>query len=222
MEWNCTATEERLIDFLDGTLTPEEAQAFSTHTAGCHACARMVERVGGLVARMRRIEPVEEPAGLTVKILDATLGPQAKREGWQRWFSWTPVLWQPRFVMGVATVAATLIIVFHALVPDARSVTLADLNPVTLMRAANRQAHLSYARGAKFVNDLRVVYEIQSRLTAEPESTPAHEEKMPPSEPREKSSVNPKKHPASGSLLAFALTSRTFERQNGGFTRSSP
>ena len=40
----------------------------------------------------------------------------------------------------------------------------ADFNPISIARSANRTAHLIYARSVKFVNDLRVVYEIQSRL----------------------------------------------------------
>ena len=51
----------------------------------------------------------------------------------------------------------------------------ADLSPATVMRTANRQAHLTFAKSAKFVNDLRVVYEIQTRLQPEtqPQSAPA-------------------------------------------------
>ena len=41
---------------------------------------------------------------------------------------------------------------------------IADLSPASVYRGADRQAHLVYARGSKFVSDLRVVYEIQSRL----------------------------------------------------------
>jgi hypothetical protein len=62
-----------------------------------------------------------------------------------------------------------------------RKPTLADLNPVNLYRSADRQAHLAYAKGSKFVGDLRVVYEIKSRLEpSEQESTP---QKAPPAQP---------------------------------------
>ena len=33
MNWNCTLTEERLSDFLEGALSPEENAAFSAHRA---------------------------------------------------------------------------------------------------------------------------------------------------------------------------------------------
>ncbi len=54
---------------------------------------------------------------------------------------------------------------------------LADLKPATIYLKANQTVHLAYGRSAKFVNDLRVVNEIQSRLRedsdlrANPEST---------------------------------------------------
>ena len=50
MNWDCTDTEERLSDFLDETLSEEEAAAFSAHAAGCAKCAQLVAQVGGLVA----------------------------------------------------------------------------------------------------------------------------------------------------------------------------
>jgi len=72
------------------------------------------------------------------------------------------------------------------------------LSPANIFRTANRQVHLTYARSAKFVNDLRVVYEIQSRLQPGPEpspnSAPAPEQKQSqpdPSMPQQKSDKNP-------------------------------
>ena len=45
-----------------------------------------------------------------------------------------------------------------------RHLTLADLNPRTWFYQANRTGHLAVARAEKFYYDLRVVYEIESRL----------------------------------------------------------
>jgi anti-sigma factor RsiW len=181
MNWNCTNSEERLSEYLDGELRAEEAAAFSAHAATCARCSELVAQVGGLVNRMHGLEAVEEPPQLVQKILDATLGLRTRKQGWKRWFTWAPVLWQPRFAMGALTVAATFVIVFHTAGITPAKLRKADLNPLNLYRAANRQAHLTYARGAKFVNDLRVVYEIQSRLQPEqePSATPAV---APPSE----------------------------------------
>ena len=69
---------------------------------------------------------------------------------------------------GALSVFATFGILIQATGLDMRKISKADLNPMSMFRATNRQAHLTYARGVKFVNDLRVVYEIQSRLQGSP------------------------------------------------------
>jgi anti-sigma factor RsiW len=172
MDWNCTFTEERLSDYLDGKLSPAESAAFSAHAAGCAECSQTVAMVSGLVNQMHNMEMIEEPPHLAARILDATLGPRAPKAGWKRWFDWIPMLWQPRFAMGLATVAALLIVISYTVGLTPAKLKKADLSPASVLRSANRQAHLTYARGAKFVNDLRVVYEIQSKLQPEPEPQP--------------------------------------------------
>jgi hypothetical protein len=195
MNWNCTNSDERLSDYLEGQLTSVEAAAFSAHAATCARCSDLLAQVGALVSQMHRLEAVEAPPQLVQKILDATLGPGTKKQDWKRWFTWAPVLWQPRFAMGALTVAASFVIVFHTAGITPAKLRKADLSPSSLYRSANRQVHLTYARGAKFINDLRVVYEIQSRLQPEQEPSaspaaapPAEQQSHPPdAHPQEKS-----------------------------------
>jgi hypothetical protein len=177
MNWDCTDTEERLSDFLEEALSQEESAAFSTHAAGCAKCAQLVAQVGGLVQRMQRTQPVEMPAQLVSKILDATLGPRQTQRGWKWWFAWVPTIWQPRFAMSVLTVAASFAIVMHATGVSPAAIGQAELNPMNVARAANRQAHLTYGHAMKFVDDLQLVYEIRSQLEPEtpPQSEPAPE-----------------------------------------------
>jgi hypothetical protein len=200
MNWNCTLTEERLSDFLDGALTPEESAAISAHAAGCTDCAGLIAQVRATVTMMQQAPPLPLPAQLERKILDATLGPQKPKAESQGWLGWLSVVWQPRFAMGIVTVAASFVIVFHAATAPG-----SNLNPVNLLRGANRQAHLTYARGAKMVNNLRVVYEIESRMSPPPESLsepitqpparptiePQPGQQQPGGEPREKSQTVP-------------------------------
>jgi anti-sigma factor RsiW len=193
MEWNCTLTENRLSDYLDGALSREEAAAFSAHAATCADCARLVAAVGGLVTRMKKIEPVAEPSTLVMRIINATSGPRKESTSWKNWFAWAPALLHPRFLMGLGTVAATILILLYTTAGSPVHWKHADLSPTTVLRTANRQAHLTFAKSAKFVNDLRVVYEIQTRLQpeSEPSQAPAREENSSPSKPQEKSQTSP-------------------------------
>jgi anti-sigma factor RsiW len=221
MDWNCTFTEERLSDYLEGKLLPAEAAAFSAHAANCANCTQTVALVGGLVNRMRKMPMVEEPPQLVTKILDAMLGPRTQKESWFRWLGWISILWQPRFVMGLGAAVASVVIVSYAAGLTPAKLKKADLSPTNVLRSANRQAHLTYARGAKFVNDLRVVYEIQSALQRTPEPAPATntapepKSESPSAEPDQKSQTSPKPRSQmrSGPMLAFVMMSE--------FTRSS-
>jgi hypothetical protein len=224
MDWNCTITEERLSDYLDRQLLPEEAAAFSAHLVECARCKPLVASVSGLVDRMQHLEMVAEPPQLVAKILEATLGPRAEKQGWKGWFAWLPALLQPRFAIGAVTVVASFVIVTHATGLSTAKIRRADLSPVGMARSVNRQAHLAYARSAKFVNDLRVVYEIESRLQPEPtpaaqpaaEPLPEHPSRPSSSNPQQKSQTNPRpsRGPArNGTLLAFEMP--------GGFSFSA-
>lgn len=234
-DWNCARTEERLSDFLDGTLSPAEAAAFSAHASGCNPCGKLVAQVGGLVRQMRALDALEVPPQLISKILDGTLGPRPQSAGWRRWFAWVPQLWQPRFTMGIATVAATLLIVLYTAGMSPAKLKKADLSPANVFRTANRQVHLTYARSAKFVNDLRVVYEIQTRLQPDAEPSPTirpapapQQNSTPPSvNPQEKSQTSP--HPGhsqarNGTMLASLRDTNWSENIGaimiGGFNRS--
>ena len=114
MDWNCTLTEERLSDFLEAALSPAEAAAFSKHVDACERCSNLVGQVSALVNQMQQSALVEEPPQLARQILDATLGPRKQKPASQGWFGWVPAMLQPRFAMGIVTVAASVLIVFHA------------------------------------------------------------------------------------------------------------
>jgi hypothetical protein len=212
MSWTCTQTEEQLSNFLDGLLPPELQSEFSGHAASCVRCAMLVAEVGGVVRRVRALEPLEEPPQLVSRILDQTLGPRKPRRGWFAWLGWVPLLWQPQFAMGIVSVAATFLIVFHTFAATPGKLRRGDLSPSNLYQAANRHAHLVYARGVKFVNDLRVVYEIQSRLRPEsaPGPAPETEPPPPPSDRRQKSQTGPRPGRSANRgamLVAFLLSS---------------
>jgi hypothetical protein len=67
-----------------------------------------------------------------------------------------------------------------------------------MSRNISRQAHLQYAHAVKYVSDLRVVYEIQSRLREDdnqlrsPETTPAPKSENDPNDKNDHTRTQPK------------------------------
>jgi hypothetical protein len=182
MDWNCTESDKRLSDYLERLTTLEETAAFSSHIEQCPDCAALVSRVGSAIQLMRATPAVEVPPRLFARIIGATSGVPETVPGWRRWLPPKTFNWRPQFAMGAITVAASFLIIFHAASASRAPQSFAMLNPANLFRAANRQAHVTYAHTAKFVDDLRLVYEIQSRLEPDQEqqSEPAA---APPAQP---------------------------------------
>src|SRR5208282_4479717 len=164
MTWTCDQIEARLSDYLEGLLQAPERAAFEAHAEGCAECAPLVASVRGLVGELRAMEEVEAPERLIRSILDQTLGKRETVTSWQAIRNFILGLATPKFAYGAASVMATFVILLGASGISLRKPKLADLRPATVVHNVDRQAHLVYARSVKYVSDLRVVYEIQSRL----------------------------------------------------------
>jgi hypothetical protein len=175
MTWNCEQTELLLTDYLDGLLQPEQQRAFDIHVSGCERCTPLVASVTHAVANLRALPELETPPRLVYNILDATLGPRETVTGWAAFRAWARGLASPRFAYGSLSVAATFLMLVTASGFNWKKPKIADLSPVNIYRGADRQAHLAYARGTKYVSDLRVVYEIQSRLRQDSEIPTSNE-----------------------------------------------
>jgi anti-sigma factor RsiW len=173
--WTHEETEARLTDYLEGLLQPEEQRAFDAHISSCAQCGALLGSVSHLLTDLHSMDEIEPPPRLIYAILDKTLGPRETVTGWRAAFGWLRALANPRVGYGFASVVATFLIVVSSSTFSWRKPRLADLKPATIYHHADRQVHLVYARGAKFVSDLRVVYEIQSRLSQDDPQIPAQD-----------------------------------------------
>ena len=163
MSWDCAQLERRLDDFLEGRLAAAELAAADAHARACPRCAEWADARRASLW-LRQLELVETPPGLEARILALTLASPPQESFWAVFDRGWRALMQPRFALGLAAAAFSLLLVMNTFGLSLRGVTLSDLNPASLYRAAERQSQLSYARTVRFVNDLRLVYEIRSRL----------------------------------------------------------
>ncbi len=178
MNWTCEQTEARLSDYLDGLFEAAEQSAFNVHVNTCERCAPLVAAVARTLGSLYGLEPVEPPPQLETAILMATLGTPS----WAR--RWLKSLQAPRFVYSMASVAATIIVLLTASGFSFSKPKLADLRPATIYRKTNSQVHIVYAQSVKFVSDLRVVYEIQTRLSENEQNPTSREGTIPQNSPK--------------------------------------
>jgi anti-sigma factor RsiW len=197
MTWSCEQTEARLSDYLDGALTAAEQSAFDVHVNGCQRCTPLVASVSHLLTGLHAMEQLEAPPRLVYSILDQTLGPREAATGWGAVLGWVRGISSIRFAYGGLSVAATLIIFVTASGFNWHHPKLADLQPANMYRNADRQAHLVYARSTKFVSDLRVVNEIQSRMREDAEIPTNRESTVPESSPEKQPGQTDRSQPAS-------------------------
>jgi hypothetical protein len=224
--WTCDQIESRLSDYLDGLLQKPERAAFDAHIASCADCGPLLASVSGLVGELHQMEELQAPPRLMYAILDKTLGPRKSVTGWQALLGFLRGLASPKFAYGTASVMATMFIVLSASGFSFRKPKLADLRPANLYRTANRQVHLAYAHSVKYVGDLRVVYEIQSRLRSDqndlqatpdeslpkttPQKGPGQTDDQKPNQPKQQNRADELNRNVQ--LLAFAECPAIFER----------
>jgi len=193
MTWTCEQTEARLSDYLDGLLHADEWSAFNQHVNTCAVCTPLVASVAHTLGGLYALEQVDPPPQLETAILTATLGARS------RWdvLGWLRSLQSPRFVYSAVSVAATLALTLTASGFNWRKPKLADLAPATVYHRANSQVHVAYARSAKFVSDLRVVYEIQSRINENDQNPAMREQTIPQTSPKKEPGSTDNTNPSS-------------------------
>jgi hypothetical protein len=189
----CQEFDALLADAVDGVLTGTRLQAFEAHSQSCPSCKPLAARVQAGRQWLKSLAEVEPPAHLVSSILASTTGVDTQRlravvpAGLTResyghsWFDqargWLDsvaspvwgVVRQPRFAMSFAMVffAASLGLSVVGVKP-------ADLREVSLRPSAIRHAYYSTSgRVVKYYENIRLVYEVESRLREFKRAAPA-------------------------------------------------
>jgi hypothetical protein len=163
MSWNCQQLEERINGYLESKMAALELQAADEHARTCPHCQEWYE-ARQVRALLLELEELETPPGLETRILAHTLAPPESESIWDMFEHLWRAFLQPRVAMSVGAAAFSLVLIFTTLDVRVTELEAADLNPVNIYRAVDSNAQLTYARGVRFFNELRVVYEIRNQL----------------------------------------------------------
>lgn len=163
----CENFDALLCDYIDRTLPAESRQLAEIHIADCAGCAQLVRDSRFVLELESRSADVEPPNELLTRILNQVPSGGGFSEKWlgEKLKSLFAPVRQPRFVMGAMMTVLTLSMMTRCAGAPKHVLTPADLDPVRLWVSLDDKAHRSWDRSVKAYESMRLVYEVQSRVT---------------------------------------------------------
>jgi uncharacterized protein YggT (Ycf19 family) len=189
----CAEFDALLNDALDQTLSGPKLESFQAHAHSCAVCGPLLKEVEAGQRWLKSLGEVEPPVHLVQNILIATTGLDTSRfhsvvprgeSWWDRFLEAVispafGVVRQPRFAMSFGMVFFSLSISLNL-----AGVKLADLRHADLRPSAIKRSYYETSgRVVKYYENIRFVYEIESRVrefkrvTASPEVRPEEKPK---------------------------------------------
>ncbi len=197
---NCTEFESLLADYIDDTLGVAERAAIEQHAASCAGCGELLRDAAGAVSFLKRAEDVLPPPELVTRIaFQAPVGrirEPLERQGplsriAANWFR--PIL-QPRLAMGMAMTLLSFAMLERCTGVQVQRIQPADLNPVRIWGGVEDKTIRLKDRAVLYYENLRWVYEIETRLKALEQQQQASDDQKPQSN----SPADQKNQPARG------------------------
>jgi len=194
----CIEFEALLADAIDGTLEPQRMSSFEAHAAGCSECGPLLAETRAGLAWMKSLQEAEPPRHLVHNILVATTGREtaeeraAARRSWlQRLSDWTRSVlvptWatvrQPRFAMSFGMAFFSLSLVLNVTGLKLRDLRYLDLRPSAIQANAARGYYETEAKVVKYYENIRLVYELQSRVRDIRNATRPDDQQQQPQQP---------------------------------------
>ena len=194
----CHEVEQFLSDYLENALTTAKRQEVETHLESCSDCPLLLEDLKAVMAWFESFPELPPPAALVERIIEQTSG-HFQSLSWLEYLKelFKPVYATPRFAAGTCMAVISFVLVLNALGvrwSQIRQIEWSKVTPKSIFQSFNRSVYLAYDNSVRRINDLKILYQIQSRLdeyrTEQPETKDVPKEKpKEPLKPRESSSM---------------------------------
>src|SRR5262249_52730939 len=188
---HCAEFDALLSQAIDGTLAGERLAAFEAHGRECKLCGPLLQEAESGHRWLKSLAEVEPPEELVTNILLRTTGVVPRRQRADVTASWldrvrewgddifspgVAVARQSRFAMSFGMAFFTL-----SLTMSLAGVRLSDLRHVDLRPSAIRRSYYeNQGRVVKYYENIRFVYEIESRVRQfKQAATPAEQPREP-------------------------------------------
>ncbi len=201
-ETQCTDFDALLTDALDGLLKGEQLAGFERHKAQCPSCSLLFQETKSGLDWLHTLDEVEPPLNLVHNVIAATSGAEVSssaaemlpRKSWlaqmkERWVPSLGSLMTPRFAMsfGMAFFSVSMLM-------SVAGVRLGDIRHLDLSSKGIRKTYYeTQARATRYYENIRLVYEIESRVRQLKKAATSPEPKSQESKPE--SNQNQSKDP---------------------------
>jgi len=198
-DMQCSQFETLLADALDGVLPEKLGLAFEEHSRSCGVCGPMFSEVQQGMLLLHSLEELEPPKNLVHNILAATSATAsakaeaatAQRGGvlarlWKSLPGMSGGALHPRFVSSFAMAFFSLSLTLSLAGVKLKDITHMDWRPGSVKKAVVLQYTQIESRVVRYYENMRIVYEIESRVRElRKTSGPGEGEGKPQEQPKE-------------------------------------
>jgi anti-sigma factor RsiW len=167
---NCADVENLVAEYVDGTLSHDVRTAVERHLSVCPECREFIHDAAEGAALLGRLPDVDPPQELiTLIAFHAPMGrardPRETPGLFSRLVSkWLQPVLQPKFAMGMAMTIVSFAMLERCTGVRVQHIQAADLTPSHIAATVEDKVIRSRDRVFKYYENIRLVYEVETRL----------------------------------------------------------
>ena len=165
MKVECPEVENILGFYVEGGLSQTQSAMVRAHLSTCEACALLALEMEFTISLCKEFPELEPPPRLIERVLQETIGTRQSLS-WMEYLRelFRPVYASPRFATGACLAAMSFSIVMNALGVNLGEVHWSEITPRNVVDGLNRTVNVAYDIGMRRLNDLKILYQLQSKI----------------------------------------------------------